>query len=124
MEFLLLTLAHGLTLKPAQAAGLLADNQHYLRHIAVKGMKGHDYTRLGEWYRLVYEHARVLVKLLDEDKDATVVVTTLNILKCGLFSANVDLAVYAARLMSRIGQEINAIGGQLQGQAWDWFVDS
>jgi hypothetical protein len=32
---------------------------------------------------------------------------TLNILKCGLYSQNVDLVITCARVLSKIGQEIN-----------------
>lgn len=47
---------------------------------------------------------------------------TLNILKCGLYSQNPELAINCCRLLSKIGQEINGIGGQLTGLAWDWLV--
>lgn len=36
---------------------------------------------------------------------------TLNILKCGLFSTNTELVVRCSRLLSKIGQDIQAIGG-------------
>jgi len=49
---------------------------------------------------------------------------TLNIIKCGLYSQNADLVATCARLLSKLGQEINQVGGQLAGLAWDWFIDS
>lgn len=33
-------------MKPNQAVGLLANNNKYFVHIAVKGMKGGDFTKL------------------------------------------------------------------------------
>jgi hypothetical protein len=27
-------------------------------------------------------------------------------------------------VISKLGQEINQIGGQLAGLAWDWFIDA
>jgi hypothetical protein len=46
LEFILLSLARSLGIKPKQAAGLLSNNHKYLVHIAVKGMKGNDYTKM------------------------------------------------------------------------------
>jgi len=47
---------------------------------------------------------------------------TMNIIKCGLFSSNIELVQACCRTISKIGTEINTIGGQLAGLAWDWFV--
>ncbi len=49
---------------------------------------------------------------------------TLNILKCGLYSQNPELVITCGRVLSKIGQEINLIGGQLSGLAWEWFTDN
>lgn len=50
LEFILLGLSRSLGIKPKQAAGLLSNNHKYLIHIAVKGMKGGDYSKVTTWY--------------------------------------------------------------------------
>lgn len=124
LEFILLGLAKNLGIKPKQAAGLLSNNHKYLIHIAVKGMKGNDYSKILAWYQNVYGFAKHVVSLIDIEKEHNAMKLTLNILKCGLYSLNPDLVVTCARVLSKIGQEINLVGGQLAGLAWDWFVDN
>lgn len=51
-------------------------------------------------------------------------VNTLNIIKCGLFSSNIDICTVCSRVLSKIGQEINEKGGELVGQAWEWFYNN
>lgn len=50
LEFILVGLSKNLGIKPKQAAGLLSNNHKYLIHIAVKGMKGSDYSKMQAWY--------------------------------------------------------------------------
>lgn len=86
LEFILLGLAKNLGIKPKQAAGLLSNNHKYLIHIAVKGMKGSDYSKMLGWYQNVYGHAKLLTQLIDNEKEQNAMKLTLNILKCGLYS--------------------------------------
>lgn len=58
LEFILLSLSQSLGIKPKQAAGLLSNNHKYLIHIAVKGMKGGDYTKIIAWYQTIYGFAK------------------------------------------------------------------
>ena len=57
LEFLLITLGRNLQLKPKQAAGLLANNNKYLVHVACKGVKG-DHEKVVAWYQDVYAKCR------------------------------------------------------------------
>jgi len=50
LEFILLSLSQCLIMKTKQAAALLANDHKYLIHIAVKGMKGGDFSKLLGWY--------------------------------------------------------------------------
>lgn len=124
LEFILLSLSKHLGIKPKQAAGLLSNNHKYLVHIAVKGMKGNDYSKMLAWYQGIYGYAKHIVNLIENEKEHNAMKLTLNILKCGLYSLNTDLLVTCARVLSKIGQEINLLGGQLAGLAWDWFTDN
>lgn len=104
--------------------GLLADNHKYLMLIAVKGMKGGDFSKLYNWYEDLYSNALILTKLMDLEKESNSMRSILNIIKCGMFSSNLDISIACSRVLSRIGQEINNIGGELTGQAWDWFINN
>ena len=48
----------------------------------------------------------------------------MNIIKCGLFSENLEVAIWCARLLIKLGQEIVQIGDAMAGEAWDWFTDA
>jgi len=52
------------------------------------------------------------------------VAQAFHVLKSGLFSANLDVAVWCSRVLSKIAHGINEIGGELAGLQWDWFIDS
>jgi uncharacterized Fe-S cluster-containing radical SAM superfamily protein len=52
-------------MKPKQAAGLLANNHKYLIHIAVKGMKGGDFSKISNWYLEIYSSTKVLLSLIE-----------------------------------------------------------
>jgi hypothetical protein len=107
LEFILLSLSQALGIKPKQAAGLLSNNHKYLIHIAVKGMKGNDYTKIIAWYQTIYGFAKQLTSLIDFEKEHNALKLTLNIIKCGLYSQNADLVITCSRVLSKIGQEIN-----------------
>jgi hypothetical protein len=79
-------LSQDLGIKPKQAAGLLSNNHKYLIHIAVKGMKGGDYSKIVQWYQHIYGYAKQLVSLIDLEKEHNAMKLTLNIIKCGLYS--------------------------------------
>ena len=48
--FILKSLMTAFEMTRNQAAALLQDNQKYLFHICIKGMKGNNYTRVKQWY--------------------------------------------------------------------------
>lgn len=102
LEFILLSLAKSLGIKPKQAAGLLSNNHKYLIHIAVKGMKGNDFSKILNWYQSIYGYAKHITTLIDNEKEQNAMKLTLNILKCGLYSQNADLVITCSRLLSKI----------------------
>jgi len=48
----------------------------------------------------------------------------LNIIKAGLFSDHVEVAIWAARFLVKLGSELNKLGNSLTGEGWDWFTDA
>lgn len=53
LEFILNTLCKALNMKPKQAAALLTNNNQFLTHCVVKGVKG-DYVPMINWYNDIY----------------------------------------------------------------------
>jgi len=53
LEYVLTTISQGMGLNPKQAAGLLSNNNKYLVHVCVKGVKG-DFEKISQWYQNVY----------------------------------------------------------------------
>mmetsp|Transcript_30365 Transcript_30365/g.29730 ORF Transcript_30365/g.29730 Transcript_30365/m.29730 type:complete len:118 (-) Transcript_30365:4167-4520(-) len=50
---------------------------------------------------------------------------TLNVLKVGLFSANLEVCVACSRVLQKMAQEVNSelLGVELKGLMWDWFIN-
>ena len=53
LEYILTTIAQSMGLNPKQAAGLLSNNNKYLVHVCVKGVKG-DFEKISQWYQAIY----------------------------------------------------------------------
>ena len=123
LEFILNSLANGLEISSKQVVGLLANNHKYLMHIALKGMKGADFSKMYAWYQSLYPHTQVLCKLIEKEQHQNAMTLNLNILKCGLYSPELDLAILCSKIIGKLGKEINESGEELAGFAWDWFVD-
>lgn len=147
VQFVLLALSMSFEVKPKQAAALLTNNHKYLMYISVKGGKGQDFSKVVNWYGIMYPHVAHLVQLiLTEKKDVltygspfapmaspghavkenrkNILYKTLNIFKGGLYSKNEDVVQACGMLFIRMISEINDNGGDLVGDAWDWFTTS
>jgi hypothetical protein len=64
LEFILNTLCRAFMMKPKQAAALLTNNNQFLIHSIVKGVKG-NYDPLNSWYTEVKQHIKHLITLLE-----------------------------------------------------------
>ena len=53
LEYILTTICQAMSLNPKQAAGLLSNNNKYLVHVCVKGVKG-DFDKISQWYQILY----------------------------------------------------------------------
>ena len=49
---------------------------------------------------------------------------TFNVIKVGLYSSNLDVAVWCSRVLTGLVSSINKEGSELSGMAWDWFIDT
>ena len=106
LQFVLASICKGLGLNSKQAAGLLADNNKYLIHVCVKGVKS-DFGKVVNWYTTVYKEARALADLIEKEESNGGVRVTLGIVSAGLYSPNVDVASWAAKLLTKLGQELD-----------------
>ena len=64
LEFILNSLCRAFHMKPKQAAALLTNNNQFLIHSIVKGVKG-NYDPLNAWYTEVKKHIKHLISLLE-----------------------------------------------------------
>lgn len=64
LEFILNTLCRALNMKPKQAAALLTNNNQFLTHCVVKGVKGR-YEPMVSWYQDIYQNSRHLSMMLE-----------------------------------------------------------
>ena len=68
LEFILNTLCRALSMKPKQAAALLTNNNQFLTHCVVKGVKGR-YEPMISWYQDIYQHSRHLSVMLEVEAE-------------------------------------------------------
>ena len=87
----------------AQGAALLANNQKYLVHMCIKGMKGKDFKKIKNWYHLILQSVDKLVHSLEQERNDTQALgMTMNVIKCGLFSESSDVANLCGRTLNRV----------------------
>ena len=64
LEFILNTLCRAMSMKPKQSAALLTNNNQFLTHCVVKGVKG-NYEPMINWYHDIYQYSRHLSDMLE-----------------------------------------------------------
>ena len=71
LEFILNTLCRALQMKPKQAAALLTNNNQFLIHCVVKGVKSR-FEPMINWYQEVYQYSRHLSMMLEIEVENSV----------------------------------------------------
>ena len=87
-----------------QVGGLLANRHQYLIHMCITGLKGKRYEPIIDWFSLIYSYTSKLVSLLKQE--GSQMGLCLDVVKCGLFSRNADVANACAKVLTRVAQEI------------------
>lgn len=64
LEFILNTLCRALSMKPKQAAALLTNNNQFLTHCVVKGVKSR-FEPMINWYQEIYQYSKHLSMMLE-----------------------------------------------------------
>jgi hypothetical protein len=106
LELILNTLCKAFVMKPKQAAALLTNNNQFLIHSIVKGVKGR-YEPLISWYQDLYANSKHLTTMLELETEQfpnssnfTKVLATLS---CGMYSHNLDICKWCSKLLTKIG---------------------
>ena len=68
LEFILNTLCRALNMKPKQSAALLTNNNQFLTHCVVKGVKSR-YEPMINWYQELYQYSKHLSMMLESEVD-------------------------------------------------------
>ena len=85
-------------------------------------MKG-DYEPIINWYQELYANIDHIVGLLSQGDCNQVFPFLLNSFKPGLVSKSQDVAIWAARFISKLGLEFH--GHQnIKDAAWRWFAEN
>ena len=124
LEMILISLCSCFNMKPKQAAALLTNNNQYLLHSVVKGLKG-KYEPIIAWFKMVaglcreFEHIVNLESQVDEN--ASKMTMVLNTFKTGLFSHNQVVVMWCSRALEKFGGKLHE--GTLGKKAYEWFVN-
>jgi hypothetical protein len=85
-------------------------------HLCMKGMKGKDFSKLINWYKLVMHNAWKLVELLDAEKDDIKSLgLTMEVIRCGLFSGELEVANLCCRTLTKISALIYERSASVDG---------
>lgn len=120
LEFILNTLCRALGMKPKQSAALLTNNNQFLIHCSVKGVKG-NFKPMLDWYQEVYLYSRHLSHMLEIEvtdalgsQDANSVRASqqnfdkvMQTIACGCYSQSLEVARTCMRTLTCISQDLN-----------------
>lgn len=118
LEFLILSLCNNLNLLPKQAAGLLVQDNRYLKKVMSKGLKG-DFNPLRLWYQDIYSNTERLCDLLKEEEEEALLLV-LSTLQSGFTCSDEEVRTWACRLFSKFSFEFEE--RSLEEQLWTWFA--
>ena len=65
--------------------------------MTMKGLKGSNYGPVINWFKSMESNSDLLIDLIEseQDKNGNALGNTMNIIKVGLFSYNLDIAIHA-----------------------------
>ena len=133
LEFILNTLCRALTMKPKQSAALLTNNNQFLIHCVVKGVKG-KFEPMINWYQEIYQYSRHLSMMLEIEVDNAIqskdqksirasqqnFEKVLQTISSGCYSNNLEVAQLCMRTISCIAADFNG-NQELSALVMKWF---
>lgn len=120
LEFILNTLCRALSMKPKQAAALLTNNNQFLIHCVVKGVKGR-FEPMINWYQEIYQYSRHLSMILEIEIDNALASgdnkqvkashqnfeKVLQTISCGCYSNNIEVAQLCLKTLSCVAADFS-----------------
>ncbi|EGR31584.1 hypothetical protein IMG5_106360 [Ichthyophthirius multifiliis] len=119
LEFFVILLSNNLSLPVKQTISLFTNNNKYLAYLFAKGVKS-LFDPIIQFYQEVYMNIPHLIKLFNEDNTRQNITFTMNCLKPGIISKNIEVSSWTARLFSKMGFEL--ADTNLFSTCWDWFI--
>lgn len=117
LEFVVNELTQNLKLSKKQAIALLSDNNKYLAHVLVKGVKG-DFTDIEIMLQKFYSEIDYIIEKMAEQNDMCFYF--LQIIKPCLLSKSEEIAQWGCRILTKIAHELAV--KEMLPLAYDWFV--
>ena len=103
LEYVLDVLSSCLSLTRKQAIALIAENNKYLAHIMVKGVKG-AFAEVEEILQRFYQDNEQIIQKIVENHDMCVFY--LQVVKPALLSKNEEVAMWASRILTKVGYDL------------------
>lgn len=97
----------------------MTDGNKYLSHILVKGLKN-DASPVVAWLSEVYAWNDIFAELIVREEKSNSVTMVLNCLKGGLYSKHREVAIWTARIFTRLAGSFFRQG--VLEQAWQWYA--
>ena len=116
LEFLLLSFCQSFEISPKKAAGLLIQNNKYLAHLIVKGLRG-DHYPIFQWYSSLLLNFDKLLSLIQNEIAKGSINLILSAVKPGLLSKNVKTVELTTEVIFFIIQRLNNENPLL----FEWF---
>ena len=92
--------------------------------MCIKGLKGRDYTKIVNWYKLIFDNITLFVDLLQIELDQFK--NTLDVLKCGFYSHSSKVVSKCSQVFTKIVQAYNEGTPALNDMKFeflDWLVN-
>lgn len=106
-----------INLNRKQAIALLSDNNKYLAHIFVKGVKN-EFTEIEQLMEKWFKRIDFIVQKMVEQNDMCFFF--LQVVKPTLLSKSEEIAQWGCRILSKIAHELANL--DMLPLAYDWFV--
>ena len=104
---ILITICSSFGMKPKQAAALLTNNNQYLLHSVVKGIKGR-FDPIIHWFKSIYSLASSFEEILNLEFQVSAnhktLLMILNTFKTGYFSHSPEVAIWCSKAMVKFGK--------------------
>jgi hypothetical protein len=108
LEIILNTLCRAFKMKPKQCAALLTNNNQYLMHSVVKGLKG-NFEPVISWYEELNSISEYFAEIVclqsKKQKKPNTLIMAMNAVKTGCFSHNYEVAQWCLRFLTKLAYE-------------------